>query len=92
VGPRGGLDAVAKRKIPSLPLPLIDHDRQAYGLITILTELPRVQLQNVLGGFLHPLKLKEPSPCLIRYGYLVTQGNSTCLRVSHVSTECTTKP
>jgi hypothetical protein len=39
VGPRAGLDAVAKRKIQSLPLPGIEPpnpDRLAFSLVSIL--------------------------------------------------------
>jgi hypothetical protein len=34
-----GLDVVAKRKIPHLFMPEIEHDRSAHSIVTILTEL-----------------------------------------------------
>jgi hypothetical protein len=43
VGPRAGLDAVVKRKIPS-PCGEWNPGRSARSLVTILTELPRLTL------------------------------------------------
>jgi len=40
VGPRAGLDAVSKRRIPS-PCRKSNPGRLAHNLVTILTELPR---------------------------------------------------
>jgi hypothetical protein len=47
VGPRDGLDAVAKRKIPS-PCRESNSDRPAFSLVTILTELFRLLQNRVL--------------------------------------------
>jgi hypothetical protein len=41
--PRVDLDAVAKGKIPSLPLPELNRGRPARSLVTILTEPRRPQ-------------------------------------------------
>jgi len=43
VGPRDGLSAVAKRKIPNLCLES-DPRRLALSVVTILTEIPRLRL------------------------------------------------
>jgi len=49
VGPRAGLEAVAKRKIPSPTLPGMEPGRPAHNLVTILTKLSHPKYFTRLG-------------------------------------------
>jgi len=47
MGSRAGLDAVAKRKCPTVvPCRELNPGRQAHRLVTVLNDLPRILLKN----------------------------------------------